>query len=450
MRRNKENTGRGTPCNGKGEGIMLDIKLIRTEPDKVKAAIRKRELDLDAVIDEILALDEQRRELGAKVDNMKAQQNAASKKIPAMKKAGEDTSEVMAEMKTLAELVKVQEAELAVIEESQRDRMLSLPNLPDDDVVAGGKEQNQVVRTFGAAPQFDFTIKNHVDICEDLGLIDYKRGAKLGGTGSWVYRGDGARLEWALLNFFISQHLADGYELLLPPHMLTWECGFTAGQFPKFQDDVFQIANPTTEDRKFLLPTAETALVNIHRDEILSEEELPKKYIAYTPCYRREAGSYRSEERGMIRGHQFNKVEMVQYATAEGSHASFEEMVGKAEKLVQQLGLHHQVSKLAAGDVSAGMARTYDIEVWIPSMGIYKEVSSASNARDFQARRGNIKYRDADKKVQFAHTLNASGLATSRIFPALVEQYQNSDGSVTIPEVLRPFMGGQEVIRKPR
>ena len=228
--------------------------------------------------------------------------------------------------------------------------------------------------------------------------------------------------------------------MLLPPHMLNYTCGYTAGQFPKFADEVYWIEN-STGDKKFLLPTAETALVNLHRDEVLTLDELPKKYIAYTPCYRREAGSYRSEERGMIRGHQFNKVEMVQYTTAEGSDAAFEELVGKAERLVQKLGLHYQLSKLAAGDCSYSMARTCDIEIWIPSMGIYKEVSSASNARDYQARRGNIKYRGEDGKLHFAHTLNASGLATSRVFPALVEQYQNADGSITVPEVLRPWVG---------
>ncbi|MFV0414285.1 MAG: serine--tRNA ligase, partial [Oscillospiraceae bacterium] len=359
----------------------------------------------------------------------------------AMKKAGEDTASLMAKMKQLAENVKEREAKLTALEDAQKDRMLQLPNLPDQDVVAGGKENNKTLRTYLEKPKFDFEIKNHVDLCESLGIIDYKRGVKLSGNGAWLYRGEGTRLEWALLNFFIAEHLADGYEFILPPHMLGWECGYVAGQFPKFSEDVYQIANPTSEDKKFLLPTAETALVNLHRDEILQEGELPKKYIAYTPCYRREAGSYRSEERGMIRGHQFNKVEMVQYTTEEGSDAAFEEMVGKAERLVQKLGLHHQVTKLAAGDVSASMARTYDIEVWIPSMGIYKEVSSASNARDYQARRGNIKYRDAEKKIHFAHTLNASGLATSRVFPAIIEQYQNADGSVTVPEVLRPYMG---------
>ncbi len=426
---------------------MLDIKLIRTNPDFVKAAIRKRELDLDAVVDEIIELDAKRREVTGKAEAMKAQQNAVTKKIPAMKKAGEDTTAVLAEMKELSDAVRAENEKLAELEGKQQELMLSLPNLPDEDVVAGGKEQNVPLHYFKEKPVFDFEAKNHVDICESLGLIDYQRGAKIGGNGAWIYRGDGARLEWALLQFFIEEHLNDGYELILPPHMLNYECGYVAGQFPKFEDEVYWIQNPTSADKKFMLPTAETALVNLHRDEILTLEELPRKYIAYTPCYRREAGSYRSEERGMIRGHQFNKVEMVQYTTEEGSDEAFAELVRKAETLVQKLGLHYRLSKLAAGDCSYSMARTYDIEVWIPSMGIYKEVSSASNARAYQARRGNVKYRGEDKKLHFAHTLNASGLATSRVLPAIVEQYQNADGSVTVPEVLRKFMGGQEVIR---
>ncbi len=426
---------------------MLDLKKIRTDADGVKAAIKKREMDLDSVVDEILAIDEKRRALTGEVEAMKAQQNAVSKKIPQIKKEGGDVAAVMAEMKELSAKIKEKDADLSALEDTQKDLMLRLPNLPDDDVVAGGKEQNMEVRLDGEKPQFDFEPKNHVDLCESLGMIDYERGAKLAGNGSWVYRGAGAKLEWALLNFFISEHLADGYELILPPHMLGYQCGYVAGQFPKFADEVYWVKNPTSSDDKFMLPTAETALVNLHRDEIIPAEQLPCKYIAYTPCYRREAGSYRSEERGMIRGHQFNKVEMVQYTTAEGSDAAFEELVAKAERLVHKLGLHYRLSKLAAGDCSFSMARTYDIEVWIPSMGIYKEVSSASNARDYQARRGNVKYRDENGKLQFAHTLNASGLATSRVMPAIVEQYQNADGSVTVPEVLRPFMGGLEVIK---
>lgn len=424
---------------------MLDIRQIRENPDRIKAAMKKRCLDLDTVVDDILKIDAKRREISTKTDQMKSEQNSVSKKIPQMKKAGEDTAPILDKMKELSAEISENAAKVSALEEQQKSLLLSLANMPDEDLAEGGKENNVAIRYFKEAPKFDFEPKNHVELCESLGLIDYERGAKLAGAGSWVYRGWGARLEWALLNFFIEEHIADGYEFVLPPHMLNYECGYTAGQFPKFGAEVYKIANPTSEVAKFMLPTAETALVNLHRDEILTLDELPRKYIAYTPCYRREAGSYRSEERGMIRGHQFNKVEMVQYTTEEGSDAAFEEMVGKAERLVKKLGLHHRVSKLAAGDVSFSMARTYDIEVWIPSMGIYKEVSSASNAHDYQARRGNIRYRGEDKKLHFAHTLNASGLATSRVIPAIVEQYQNADGSVTVPEVLRKYLGIERI-----
>ena len=266
----------------------------------------------------------------------------------------------------------------------------------------------------------------------------------------WLYTGDGARLEWALLNFFIQEHLNDGYTFILPPHQLGYNCGFGAGQFPKFSDEVYWIEDgdaQTKKDQRFMLPTAETALVNMFAGEIIDESKLPMKFFAYTPCYRKEAGSYRAEERGTIRGHQFNKVEMVQYAHPDKSKQAFEELVNKACSLMEKLGLHFRLSKLAAGDCSASMARTYDIEVWIPSMNIYKEVSSVSNANDYQARRNNTRFKGADKKIGFVHTLNGSGLATSRVFPAIIEQYQNEDGSVTIPEVLRPFMNGQTVLK---
>jgi len=421
---------------------MLDIKLIRSNPNYVKSAIQKRGAEIyTKIIDDILEIDAKWREATQRVENMKAEQNASSKQIPQIKKQGGDTTLLMNRMKELAAAIKEESAGLNLLEKQQNDLLLTLPNMPDEDVCAGGKENNRVLHQYGEKPQFDFEAKNHVELCESLGLIDYKKGAKLAGAGSWVYTGLGSRLEWALLNFFIEEHLADGYDLQLLPHMLNYECGYVAGQFPKFEDEDYWIENATSADRKFLLPTAETGLVNLHRDEILAEKDLPKKYIAYTPCYRREAGSYRAEERGMIRGHQFNKVEMVQYTTQEGSDAAFAELVGKAEKLMQELGLHYQLSKLAAGDCSFSMARTYDIEVWIPSMGIYKEVSSASNARDYQARRGNMKYRDADKKLRLVHTLNASGLATSRLFPAIVEQFQNADGSVRVPQVLQKYMG---------
>ncbi|MGN0469909.1 MAG: serine--tRNA ligase [Acutalibacteraceae bacterium] len=420
---------------------MIDIKLLREKPDEIKAKIKKREMNLDSVVDEIIAVDAQKREQMGKIETMKAEQNAASKQIPQIKKAGGDASEIMAKMKELSAEIKDGDAKIKELDEKQKSLLLSLPNLPDDDVCAGGKESNQPVRYFGEKPNFDFPMKNHVELCESLGMIDYERGAKIAGAGSWLYRGWGSRMEWALLNFFINEHIKDGFEFILPPHMLNYQCGYVAGQFPKFTEEVYWIKNPTSEDKKFMLPTAETALVNIHRDETLKIEELPRKYIAYTPCYRREAGAYRSEERGMIRGHQFNKVEMVQYTEDDKSDVAFEELVEKAERLVRELGLHYRLSKLAAGDCSFSMARTYDIEVWIPSMEIYKEVSSASNARDYQARRGNVRYRGADGKMHFAHTLNASGLATSRVIPAIVEQYQNADGSVTVPEVLRPYMG---------
>ena len=324
-----------------------------------------------------------------------------------------------------------------------------MPNIPDEDLLAGEKENNAVIREVGKKPEFDFEMKNHVDLCTNLGIIDYQRGTKLSGGGYWLYRGDGARLEWALLNFFITEHLKDGYEFILPPHQLGYNCGFGAGQFPKFSDEVYWL--DCDEDRtknRFMLPTAETALVNMYAGEIIDESKLPMKFFAYTPCYRKEAGSYRAEERGMIRGHQFNKVEMVQYAHPEKSMEAFNELVDKAASLIEKLGLHFRVSKLAAGDCSASMARTYDIEVWIPSMGIYKEVSSVSNANDYQARRNNTKYRDSKTgKPAYLHTLNGSGLATSRVFPAIIEQYQNADGSIRVPDVLVPFMGGQTVIK---
>lgn len=420
---------------------MIDIKLIRSNPQQIKDGAKKRNFDADKIVDDILETDTLRREVTGKAEAMRAEQNAASKQIPLVKKQGGDVSEIMAKMKSLSAQVKECGVKLDEIEDKQKNLLLCLPNMPDADVAAGGKENNKPLRYFKEQPKFDFTPKNHVDLCESLHMIDYQRGAKLGGAGSWIYTGMGARMEWALLNFFIEEHLKDGYELVLVPHMLNYECGYVAGQFPKFGDEVYWIQNPTSTDKKFMLPTAETALVNLHRGEILEECELPKKYISYTPCYRREAGSYRSEERGMIRGHQFNKVEMVQYTKPEDSDAAFEELVGKAERLVQELGLHYRLSKLAAGDCSFSMARTYDIEVWIPSMGIYKEVSSASNARDYQARRGAVKYRGKDKKTYYVNTLNASGLATSRVMPAIVEQFQNADGSVTVPEVLRKYMG---------
>ena len=421
---------------------MLDIQLIRKDPEGVAAKLKKRGFDVD--FSSLLDNDRQRRQLITESERLKAERNKTSALVPQMKKKGEDTTAILAEMKTVADKIKGLEEELALLEDRQIEFVAGLPNLPADDVVAGGKEANAVVRTFSEVPVFDFEPKHHVDIAEELGVIDYTRGAKLGGSGFWVYRNQGAQIEWALLNYFVQEHLKDGYEMMFVPHILNYDCGFTAGQFPKFNDDVYWLENDNGEATHFLLPTAETALVNMHRGEILDESVFPLKYFAYTPCYRKEAGSYRAEERGMIRGHQFNKIEMFQYALPEQSDAALEELVNKACALVEGLGLHYRLSKLAAGDVSASMATTYDIEVWIPSMNDYKEVSSASNAKEYQARRGNIRYRkQSDNKTEFVHTLNASGLATSRILPAIMEQFQEADGRVRIPDVLRPFMGGR-------
>lgn len=422
---------------------MIDVKLILEKPEYVKEALAKKLWDFDPK--PVIELSAKRLDLLKSVEANKAEQNRLSASVPALKKAGEDVKPVFAKVKELGSQNKAAEEELAKVEGQIKAILEELPNLPDDDLAAGSKENNHPIYHYGEERDFGFTPKNHVELCESLGLIDYKRAAKISGTGTWVYTNLGAKLEWALLNYFIENHLQDGYEMILPPHLLNYDSGYTAGQFPKFQNEVFWLEG--SEPRKFLLPTAETALVNLHRNEILSLSELPRKYFAYTPCYRKEAGSYRTEERGMIRGYQFNKVEMVQYTTQEGSDAAFEEMVEKAKRLVEGLGLTYQIDKLAAGDCSHSMARTYDIEVWIPSMGIYKEVSSVSNARDYQARRGMIRYKDENGKTKFCHTLNGSGLATSRVFPAIVEQFQQADGSVIVPEVLRKYLGGLDVLK---
>lgn len=426
---------------------MLDINRIRKEPKKIEELLSRKGCKVN--FDEFLRLDRQEKELEQQNNELKAKRNQVSAEVAKLKRQGLDASSIIAETKELGNEIARNDEQLKALQEANFNFIASLPNIPDEDLLAGEKENNQVISMFKEKPVFDFEPKNHVELCESCGIIDYKRGAKLSGNGYWIYTGVGARLEWALLNFFVSEHLNDGYEFILPPHQLGYNCGFGAGQFPKFKDEVYWVIDENGDaDKKFLLPTAETALVNLYSGEILQESQLPRKFFAYTPCYRKEAGSYRSEERGMIRGHQFNKVEMVQYATPSQSDASFAEMVRKAQILLEKLGLHFRTSKLAAGDCSASMARTYDIEVWIPSMNIYKEVSSVSNARDYQARRNNTKFKNSETgKNEFVHTLNGSGLATSRVIPAIVEQYQQKDGSIIVPEVLVPFMGGQTVIK---
>ena len=422
---------------------MLDINYIIENKEKVKELLKRKnyEANIDSLCEHIL----EKRKILREVEQNKSEQNKLSKSVPQVKKEGGDVTKIFEEVKHLAALNKEKEEKLEVLEKEINSVLVALPNLPDEDLLPGEKENNKPIYFYKDKPSFSFKIKDHVELAESLGLIDYERGAKVSGAGTWFYTSLGAQLEWALLNFFISEHLKDGFTFMLPPHILNYDSGFTAGQFPKFENDIFKLDLP--DQFKFMLPTAETALVNYYRNEILSGKDLPKKFFAYTPCYRKEAGTNRAEERGMIRGYQFNKVEMVEYTADNDSDRAFEELVNKAKTLVEKLGLHFRITKLAAGDCSHSMARTYDIEIYFPSLNIYKEVSSVSNARSYQARRGMMRYKDEEGKMHYMHTLNGSGLATSRVFPALLEQYQNEDGSVTIPEVLRPFMGGLTVLK---
>jgi seryl-tRNA synthetase len=408
---------------------MLDITLIRNHPQQVEHALAKRAVRVD--LNAFLALDEQYRNGRTEAETLRAERKRISREIAQLDPADPGAVAKRAEATEIGDRLAELEKQLTSLTGERQAFLDQLPNLPDEDVPAGGKEQNQVIREQGTRPDFDFEPRSHVDLARQLELIDYERGVKLGGTGNWVYRGAGALLEWALLNLFVETHVRDGYELILPPHLLTYQAGYTAGQFPKFAEDVFAVEQGPAGPQRFLLPTSETALVNLHRDEVLSEADLPVKYVAYSPCYRREAGSYRTSERGTLRGHQFNKVEMFQFAHPDTSDAAHEELLSRAADLVATLGLHHRITRLAAEDTSASMA----------SIGAYVEVSSVSNARDYQARRGNIRFRPATGKPAYVHTLNASGLATSRLVPALLEQHQQADGTVTVPAVLQRWLG---------
>ncbi|MCM1404616.1 MAG: serine--tRNA ligase [Prevotella sp.] len=426
---------------------MLDINLIRTQPKMVQEQLAKRGCQVDFAA--VIAMDDTRRNLIQRNEARRQKRNENSAMIAKLKKDGKDATKQIAEMKAIGDKIAHGDAELAKLNQKIFDALAALPNIPLPEVVAGGKENNRVVATFGKKPNFDFAWQDHVTLATNLGLIDYARGAKLSGAKTWVYTGAGALLEWALLNYFIDFHIANGYKFILPPHLLNWESGYAAGQFPKFIDDVFVTDfHKDPKKSKFLLPTAETALLNLHRDEIINAAQLPLKYFSYTPCYRKEAGSYRTDERGMIRGYQFNKVEMFVYCPAAQSPQIFDELVRNGQKLLEGLGLHFQTTALAAGDCSASMAKTYDLEVFIPSMKGYKEVSSVSNACDYQARRANIRTKDADGKTVLVHTLNGSGLATSRLIPAILEQYQNADGSVNLPAALHKYMHGITVLKK--
>jgi len=415
---------------------MLDLKLIRDNLEETRQALLKRMPAEKLNLEELLSLDDRRKELIAQVEELKGERNKYSKTKP--------SPEIIAEMKELGEKIKGIDEEKNKVEEELKEKLSELPNMPADDVVAGGKENNEAIYTFGKKPEFSFEAKDHVELATSLDIIDYERAVKMSGTGFWCYKGVGALLEWALLSYFIDFHNKNGYQFIIPPFMLTEQSAYTSGHLPKFRDDLFW-----NQDKLCLNATSEMMMGNYHRDEIIDVKDSALKYFAYSPCFRREAGSYRQEERGMIRGHQFNKIEMFIFCRPEESWQLFEELNDNAKKLMEELGLHYQVAKLAAEDCSAAMAKTYDLEVWIPSMGIYKEVSSVSNALDYQARRGQVRYKNKEGKNEFVHTLNASGLATSRLLPAILEQNQQADGSVIIPKVLKPYLPkGLKVIKK--
>ena len=424
---------------------MIDLNGIRADPAGMAGALAKRGAQVEFA--ELLEWDQRRRSLIVEGDALRARRNEVSGRIPQRKRRGEPVQELIEEMRGVGQRIKQLDADRTALDRRIQEFLEQLPNVPDADVAGGGKESNTVLHVWGERTPFDFVPRDHIAIATDLEMIDFERGVKIAGNGFWVYRGAGALLELALINYCIGRNVAAGYELMLLPHIVNWECGYVSGQFPKFGQDVYRLAGdgdgqPATDGRDghVLIPTAETALAALHQDEILDAATLPRKYCAFTPCYRREAGSYRTHDRGTIRGHQFHKVELFQFVAPEQSDAALHRMLEHAESLVRDLGLHYRVSQLAAGDCSAAAAKTYDVEVWIPSMQSYEEVSSASNTRDYQARRGRTRLR-GPSGTSLVHTLNASGLATSRLLPALLETYQRADGTVAVPEVLQPYTG---------
>ena len=421
---------------------MLDIKLIRENPDKVKAAMKTRNKDMDAIVDEILAIDKQVRELTQKADALKAEQNAASKQIPQIKKEGGDISEIMARMNAIKEEVKVLDADIAELAAKQKTMMYEFPNVPSDTTPVGKDDSENIeVRRWGEPRNFDFEAKAHWDIGADLGILDPETAAKVTGARFHFYRGLGARLERAIINFFLNTHTENGYTEVFPPFMVNRASMTGTGQLPKFEEDAFKLTNDY-----FLIPTAEVPVTNMYRDDIMDGAQLPMSFCAYSACFRAEAGSAGRDTRGLIRQHQFNKVELVKFAKPEESYAELEKLTNDAERVLQLLGLPYRVVALTTGDIGFSSAKTYDIEVWMPSYGRYVEISSCSNFEDFQARRASIRYKNGPKeKAQLVHTLNGSGVAIGRTTAAILENYQNADGSVTIPEALRPYMGVDEI-----
>ena len=424
---------------------MLDIRLIRTEPDKVKAALARRKMDID--IDKLLELDKQKREILYQVEQIKAKQNEVSKKIPAMKKAGEDVAPIFAEMKELSETIKADDEKVKELDVLIDDIMYSIPNIPNDEVPDGDTDEDNVeIRKFMEPTQFDFEPKAHWDVGANLDILDAERAAKVTGARFTYYKGLGSRLERAIINFFLDTHTEEsGYTEIFPPYMVHRRSMVGTGQLPKFEEDAFKVAG----SEYFLIPTAEVPVTNMYRDEVLDAADLPVKHVAYSACFRAEAGSAGRDTRGLIRQHQFNKVELVKFADPENSYEELEKLTRDAEKVLQLLKIPYRVVKICVGDLGFTAAKKYDIEVWMPSYNRYVEISSCSNFEDFQARRANIKFKRGPKeKAQYVHTLNGSGVAIGRTVAAILENYQNADGSVTIPDVLVPYMGGKTKIEK--
>lgn len=425
---------------------MLDRRKLRNEYDEIKAKLERRGEDLSD-LEKFGELDERRRTVISEVEQLKAQRNERSKQISEMKRDKKDASSLIEEMQAVSKKIKELDTELTEIDEELDTIMLGIPNIPHDSVPTGeDEEDNEEVRKWGELPQFSFEPQAHWDIGTELGILDFERAAKVTGSRFVFYKGLGARLERALINFMMDYHTDNhGYVEMIPPFIANRESMTGTGQLPKFEEDAFLIE----EWDYFLVPTSEVPVTNFHRDEILSVDELPKKYVAYSACFRSEAGSAGRDTRGLIRQHQFNKVELVQFVKPEDSYQTLEQLTGHAEKILQLLGLPYRVMNMCTGDLGFTAAKKYDIEVWIPAQNKYREISSCSNFEDFQARRASIRYRDEDGKVKFAHTLNGSGLAVGRTLTAIIENYQQEDGSVIVPEVLRPYMGGLEKISRP-
>lgn len=421
---------------------MLDIKRIRTNTEEVNELLKRRG---DYSVDKIVELDAERREYLKKAEEGKAEQNKVSKQIPIMKKEGKDVSELLKEMKELSGEVKEYNSKVGELEEKISDLILSIPNTPNKDVTVGKDENdNKELIKVGTPREFDFEAKAHWDLGVDLGLLDFERAVKISGARFSMFTGMGAKLERALISFMLDTHTVENdYIEISPPFMVNRTSMTGTGQLPKFEEDAFNIKN----NDYFLIPTAEVPVTNIHRGEILNEEDLPKYFTAYTPCFRAEAGSAGRDTRGLIRNHQFDKVELVKLAKPDNSYEELEDLTLEARKILDLLEIPYRVIELCTGDLGFSAAKTYDIEVWLPSYNRYVEISSCSNFEDYQARRANIRYRDKDGNVNFVHTLNGSALAVGRTFAAVIENYQNADGSVTVPKALRSYLGGMEVIK---